>query len=113
MQHSHHHPRKRITTILGAALPVCQLCQASLASRQAVTLRETESAQLIHVCCPRCRGNFVLLLLMHELGMGSISLLTDLSDEDARRFSDSKPVSVDDILDVHRLLRNSTVTATI
>ncbi len=112
MRHySAHNPYSR--SGIAQLLPSCQFCQTPFQARQVVLLREVEQAQLMHAQCVKCRSSMVLLVLLHELGMGSVGLVTDLSGPDAQRLSAAEPVSTDDVLTLHQLLQDSDFLGTI
>ena len=48
-----------------------------------------------------------MLLLMNEMGVGSVGLVTDLSKDDVYHFSSTAAISEDDVLQVHKGLHLS------
>lgn len=79
-------------------IPTCQLCDAAFVPQRIRLLGESGHAQLLHAQCPRCHTGMVLLVLIHELGMGSVGLVTDLSEGDVVRLFRESSISTDDVL---------------
>lgn len=82
----------------------CALCNASFTPQEVSVIGEGDRTQLLHVSCNHCASSIVLLLLMSELGSGSVGLITDLTEADVHQFKDAEPISTDDVLDLYRFL---------
>lgn len=82
----------------------CALCNVSFTPQEVSVIGEGDKTQLLHVSCNHCASSIVLLLLMSELGSGSVGLITDLTEEDVRKFKDEEPISTDDVLSLYREL---------
>lgn len=91
----------------------CQLCHSLYKPAEVSLIEEEGPAQLLHVRCSHCASAMVLLLLISEHGMGSVGLITDLTQSDVLRFTAlADTISANDVLGVHQLL-NSDFIATI
>ncbi|MCH7492215.1 hypothetical protein IID19_01320 [Patescibacteria group bacterium] len=80
----------------------CALCNVSFTPKEVSVIGEGDKTQLLHVSCNHCASSIVLLLLMSELGSGSVGLITDLTEGDVRKFKDAEPISADDVLNLYR-----------
>ncbi|MBI5037916.1 MAG: hypothetical protein HZC01_04405 [Candidatus Kerfeldbacteria bacterium] len=98
----HHDPRQRAVQLM----PTCQLCAEPFIPKRISVLNQLGQIQLLHAQCTRCRTGMVLLLLNHEYGIGSVGLVTDLTERDVLHFSTNQPVSVDDVLEIAELLQS-------
>lgn len=86
-------------------LTQCPWCNAAYRGVGMKFLIARDNINLVHVRCPRCAGTMLVLVVASSLGVNSLGLLTDLTSEEVLRFHDARPVGVDDVLDLHGLLR--------
>ncbi len=86
-------------------LSACPWCHSAYRGLGMRFLIARDNINLVHVRCPRCAGNVLVLVVASSLGVNSLGLTTDLAHEEVLRFHDAAPVSVDDLLDLHGLLR--------
>ena len=82
----------------------CPLCEAEFNPMEARVLGEEGETHLVHVRCRSCLNAILALVLITKAGVSSVGLVTDLSYEDVIRFKTGAKVSVDDILEVHKLM---------
>lgn len=82
----------------------CPVCQTSYYPWQAQVLEERQEAHLIYVECHKCGSGQVALILTSATGVSTLGLVTDLSPTDVVKFTNSTPVSVDDVMEMHQLL---------
>ena len=73
---------------------------------EARVLGEEGETHLLHVRCRSCSNAMLALVLVTKAGVSSVGLVTDLSYDDVVRFQSSPKVSVDDVLDLHKMLEN-------
>lgn len=73
---------------------------------EARVLGEEGETHLLHVRCRSCSNAMLALVLVTKAGVSSVGLVTDLSYDDVVRFQSSPKVSVDDVLDLHKMLKN-------
>ena len=57
------------------------------------------------VDCRKCKSRVLVLITSNQNGISSLGLLTDLSSEEVVKFSQSKPVSTDDVLDLYQTIQ--------
>lgn len=103
ISHEHEDPRQQATQLI----PMCQLCAEPFIPKRISVLSQFGQAQLLHAQCTRCWTGMVLLLLTHEFGVGSVGLVTDMTERDVLHFADNQPVSCDDVLSITQLLQSS------
>ncbi len=85
----------------------CPVCNTPYNPLSAKILDEKEDAHLLHIQCKKCGSSIVALVLASGLGISSIGLLTDLTDDDAIRFKKGFRISANDILDIYESLHNT------
>ena len=84
----------------------CPLCASSYNPREARVLGEKEDTHLLHIQCGNCGCAIIALVLISPVGVSSVGLVTDCSSGEAHDFSHSAAVSVDDVIDIHELLKD-------
>jgi len=83
--------------------PVCSTHYNSLCTR---ILEEKENTHLIHMECLKCGTSVVALVMLEGVGLNSVGLITDLTSQDVLKFKNSEFITLDDVIDLHLLLKN-------
>lgn len=94
-------------------ISACPLCQTHYNPWQTRILEERDDAHLIYLQCRKCGSAVVALVLTSGFGVSSIGVVTDLTHEDVLRFKGATPITPDDVLDAHALLRVDDRVATV
>lgn len=84
----------------------CPMCETHYHPSEAQLVGEDEDSHFLHITCRQCHNSIIALVLVSQGGISSVGLITDLSFEDVLRFRKAEAVSVDDVLDVHTLLKD-------
>lgn len=84
----------------------CPLCKKSYSEKEAKVVEEKNSAHLVHITCPHCYHSVLALVVVNQLGMSSVGMITDLNIEDVSRLKKFDPISEDELLNFHSLLKN-------
>ena len=84
----------------------CPLCAMSYNPQEARILGEKEDSHLLHIQCGNCSNAIIALVLISSVGVSSVGLVTDLSFDDVLRFKNARPISTDDVIEVHDALQN-------
>ncbi len=85
----------------------CPLCNTQYNPLSAKIVEERDDAHLLHIKCKKCSSSIVALVLSSGMGISSVGLITDLSEEDVVRFKNGKRISSDDVLNLYSFLRSS------
>lgn len=85
----------------------CPVCESRYNSMEARLLGEQGETRLLHVQCRKCQHSILALVLVNQAGASSMGLLTDLSYEDVIGMRAQRTVSLDDVIDVHRLFKTA------
>ncbi len=80
----------------------CPMCRASFSPKEFMVIGQSGQTHLLYVRCSHCTSSLVVLLLVHELGISSVGVITDLTEDDVVSFKNTEPLTVDDCLEVHR-----------
>ena len=77
----------------------CPVCGASYAPECAQVITQKRAANLVHISCDACRGNFVALILATSRGISTIGMVSDLTYDDIGRAYMSEPIGVDELIE--------------
>jgi len=84
----------------------CPLCESSYNPSEAKVLGEKEESHLLHIRCGNCSNAIIALVMISSVGVSSVGLVTDLGFEEVNRFKTNRPVSTDDVIEMHHLLKD-------
>jgi hypothetical protein len=79
----------------------CPVCKRSLAGCSLTMLREDDPLYTVQVSCARCKVSFVVVLQVRHTPATTAAL-------SAPQTVPAPPISADEVLDVHELLRDHT-----
>lgn len=85
----------------------CPVCETKYQSAQANVLGEEGGTRLLHVHCRKCQNAILALVVVNQVGASSVGLLTDLTYEDVMRFRVNKQVNINDVIDIHTVLEQT------
>ncbi len=83
----------------------CPLCEGEYELDDMSILKEKNNSMLVHATCPHCNNAVLSVMVVSEVGLSSLGLVTDLSQKDVVRLQDKEPVSDDEFLEFHSLIR--------
>jgi uncharacterized Zn finger protein len=83
----------------------CPFCGYKFKKIEARVIEETGDSELFYFRCQKCGHAILNLVFSHQMGIGSMSLVTDLAFEEVLRFHKAKPLSVDDVLETFLWLK--------
>ncbi len=70
-------------------------------------LNQEDKRTTLHITCESCHTSSLVYVSMSPVGVVSMGVLTDLEQSEAKRFFTGKPLSEDDVLEVHHLLKQA------
>lgn len=88
-----------------AYLRECPVCKARYRKGKADHLYRQNNVQMVHITCPKCHNMLIAVLASSRMGVSSVGMLTDLNAADILRTQEENPVSEDDVLDFHELMK--------
>lgn len=88
-------PEKWLRQILLQVIPACPHCQRPFDEKDIRFLGRQEQTWMLSLHCPGC----------HVLALVGIGVAADLEPHEIVRFREAPPISVDEVLDMHLLLR--------
>lgn len=93
-------------TTTDVLLPECPLCCTKGTAQNVTLLQESGEARLLHVVCRKCKGAILMVSIEGEHGTRSVGLITDLSAPDIQRLAGKPSLTLDDAIEMHKLLRS-------
>ena len=85
----------------------CPVCDTKFNARQSRILEDRDDAHLVYLNCRKCLNSVIAVIRFGLQGISSIGMVTDLSYDEVLRFKEGDAVSVDDVLDVHRVINKN------
>jgi len=82
----------------------CPVCHAVYDFEKLQILGEKNHSLLVYMECSVCGASVISFLSLNPRGMFAEAVVTDLSPEEVIELNLSSPVSIDDVLFVHRFL---------
>ena len=83
----------------------CPFCSAEYDLDGAKVIGEEDESTMVYVTCDECESSIVAIVAMSGLGIVSLGLVTDMTEEDTKRLMEDKEVSGDDMLNLYELLK--------
>ena len=83
----------------------CPFCSAEYDLDGAKVIGEEDESTMVYVTCSECESSIIAIVAMSGLGIVSLGLVTDMTEEDTKRMMEDKAVSGDDMLNLYELLK--------
>lgn len=88
----------------------CPICSQAYETKDARVVEEhDQSAYVVHFTCASCKSMILASITLSPFGAGSIAMLTDLDPSDVPRMANAEPLSEDDLLEIHALLKKNSI----
>ena len=85
----------------------CPICGAVYARERARVISQEATANLVHISCDACRGNFLALIVVSNRGISTIGMVSDLTYDDAGKMHNTEPISIDELIDGRYLINQN------
>lgn len=90
----------------------CPFCSAEYDLDGAKVIGEEEDSTMVYVTCGDCGSSIIAIVAMSGLGIVSLGLVTDMTEQDTKRFvDDTSGVTSNDLLSIYELLEKNNSTA--
>lgn len=83
----------------------CPFCSAEYDLDGARVVAEEEESTMVYVTCIDCGSSIIAIVAMSGLGIVSLGLVTDMTEQDTKRMVDEKPISSNDLLNLYEILQ--------
>ncbi len=87
-------------------MSVCPFCSSKEAPTDSKIIESRDDAHMVHLTCKRCGQAILVLVRSSGVGIQCVGIVTDLSEDDAKKLLYDRSVNIDDVLDVHEALNN-------
>lgn len=88
----------------------CPTCSQAYEKEDARVVEEhDQSAYVLHFTCASCKSMILACITLSPFGAGSVAMLTDLDPSDVPRLANAEPLSEDDVLAIHALLKKNSI----
>lgn len=85
----------------------CPMCSASYKKDDIKVINKDDGSLSIYLSCSHCKSSVVMLLLAGPMGVTSISIPTDITEEDFDKVKDGDPIGCDDVLEMYKFLKDN------
>lgn len=83
----------------------CPVCKADCGLDNGEILEKKESFACVYLMCQKCASMMITTVLFGTIGGVVITaMLTDLRLEDIKKLRKANPISVDDVIEIHKAL---------
>ncbi len=83
----------------------CPVCNKEYRPAKMLLLNQEEKRTTLHITCEACHTSSLVYVSLSPVGVVSMGVLTDLEQSEAKRFFQTAPLSSEDVLGVHRMLK--------
>jgi hypothetical protein len=83
----------------------CPVCGSRYGQNSVLVLEESDKQSTFHLSCRECGSSIVVFLSAGQFGIVSVGMATDLKSEEARLFYKQDPISADQVLEIHEILK--------
>jgi hypothetical protein len=84
------------------------MCSASYEKNDIKIVNKNDGNLSVYLSCRQCKSSVVMLLIIGPAGVASISIPTDMTEEDFDKIQNSDAIiSCDDVLEMYKFLRDN------
>lgn len=85
----------------------CPFCSAEYDLDGSKVIAEEEESTMVYVTCTDCESSIIAIVAMSGLGIVSLGLVTDMTEEDTKRMIKDGAVSSNDLLRMYEMLHKN------
>ena len=85
----------------------CPMCSASYKKDDIKIINKNDGTLSVYLNCSHCRSSVVMLLMVGPAGVASISIPTDITEEDFDKLRASDAIGYNDVLEMYKFLRDN------
>lgn len=83
----------------------CPVCRNEYQLAKMLVVESDGRRSTLHLTCDQCGISTLVLASFNQWGAVSLGVMTDLEAGEAKKMLESEPVSTDEVLSVHRFLK--------
>lgn len=85
----------------------CPMCSASYEKNDVKVINKNDGNLSVHLSCSHCKSSVVMLLIIGPAGVASISIPTDITEEDFEKIRNNDTISCNDVLAMYKFLKDN------
>lgn len=82
------------------------MCNLKYDKNDIKIVNKKESAITLYMNCKKCKSSIVMLILTNALGITSISMVTDMEEDEVVKTRNGQ-IGYDDVLEIHKFFKNN------
>ncbi|MBW6440610.1 hypothetical protein K0B03_01085 [Patescibacteria group bacterium] len=84
----------------------CPLCDYKYEKKDIKVMNSKEGVVTLYLNCKNCQGSIMMLIMTGAFGITSISMTSDIMEDDFKSIEEHSCVEYDDVLEMHKFLKN-------
>lgn len=85
----------------------CPMCSASYGKDDVKVINKNDGNLSVHLNCSHCKSSVVMLLIIGPAGVATISIPTDITEEDFDKLRQNDIIGYDDVLEMYKFLKDN------
>jgi hypothetical protein len=83
----------------------CPFCSAEYDLDGAKVIGEEDESTMVYVTCGECESSIIAIVAMSGLGIVSLGLVTDMTEEDTKSMMEEQEITGNDMLNLYELFK--------
>lgn len=83
----------------------CPMCDFKYDKENIKIIDKKDGLITVYLNCQKCKSSMVMAIMTGVLGITSVSMMTDINEDDLKNIENSR-VEYDDVLEMHKFLKN-------
>ena len=84
----------------------CPMCDFKYDKKDIKVIDKKDGLITVYLNCQKCKSSMVMAIMAGALGITSVSMMTDITEDDLKNM-ESNYVKHDDVLEMHKFLENN------
>lgn len=85
----------------------CPMCISKFEPRMATIISRNLNMAHIYAQCTKCKSSVSVIVKKNAVGfVTTVGMLTDMTKDDLQRLKIIKPLSADDVIEIHKILES-------
>jgi hypothetical protein len=89
----------------------CPFCSAEYDLDGAKVIGEQDESTMVYVTCDECESSIIAIVAMSAMGIVSLGLVTDMTEDDTKRLMNEREVSSNELLSMYELMNKKSQSA--
>jgi len=85
----------------------CPMCDSAYDQDDIKIIGKKNGTLSVYLNCKHCKSSIIVFVLMNQAGVTSVSVPTDITEEDFEKIRKNKAISYDDVLEMYKFLQNN------